>query len=178
MHLGALSSLAEVGIGVNLAFSAVGHFRRWLEELVQKGVTAATAKVGTALAELDGKPRSIERIEQMAPRFCTRAAAIQKTFILFAVLSAIALTGFLAYAAVHGNDPCTDWMLAPTMLLVAGPIGLWVLVLGGDYLVVRFRLWWIAFDERRSIRKVRELLGSSVRPTEPDSTNDSSADLK
>lgn len=157
MQLGAISSLVEVGIGLNLAFGVVQQFRDRLSDHLRKVVLAASSELSLELqgffaqAQLQNNEhveRTVEDADKVYKDFDSFTTRNQDGFVTFAVVASALLIGSLPAISWWNTHPCAGlWLIAASVLGV-GPVGSWGFVLICRFLSAKSRL--------EDLRKVHE----------------------
>lgn len=145
ISLNSMNSLAEVGVGINLAYGLLKGLRDGLSNLFEANLKI---KVQTLKADLndvqDGDTASnaaikAEDIRQMYSNF---AGKLTTVFVLLAVLSAISLVFFLVESSLT-PDKVVDsvWVFVAVLCAIGSMVfaSLFHLMLYGG---VRIALWW------------------------------------
>lgn len=123
MYSPAVCSIAEIGIGVNLAFSLVQDFREWVHGLIRKsaGTTALKLKASLAEAENGYFVADIECIVNDEKMF----DGAYRLFVTAAMVASALLMALLWWAAYNftGDENATGWPTIPTaaVALSVGP---------------------------------------------------------
>jgi hypothetical protein len=168
MHLGALVALAEVGIGINLAFGVVRQFRDWSRGVMLTATTATCASMEAALAEFraKGQSNSVRDAVEYDKWFASISSAINLVALVLAIASSFGLFWFIYYVADHAEGDCGYFCKRAVCAAAIGPVLLSSLVIFGLYGYVRWQL--------RKIRKRHgELVGLlksidlPIQPTDP-----------
>ncbi len=175
MYSPAICSIAEIGIGINLALSLVQDFRKWVQELIRKNAQTTALKLRARLAELESGS-FVSEIECIV----TDNSLFDYAYYIFvtsAMLSSallLTLLGYAAYTFTGDEANCKPWIAPTALVLSTGPVIFAVLLFTLTYAIVRWRIWQL---EKRHIdgvdyfRKHKSELETTVKPTPPVSKN-------
>jgi hypothetical protein len=172
MQLGALCSLVEVGVGLNLAFGVVQQFRLRLNEhlkrvtlsaslRIQVDLQNALAKVDAANARIAVASADADAINEAFDSFTTRH---QEKFVILAVVASVLLVISVPGLAWFGTHDCGVCPLILFSFLALAPVGLWGGILICRYAVARFGLFTLRREHERDLKAYNKL---SVHPKKP-----------
>jgi len=173
MQLGALCSLVEVGVGLNLAFGVVQQFRVRLNEHLRKVTLGAASRIQidlqNALAKLQVADSRIAAasvdagaINEAFDSFTTRH---QEKFVVLAVVASVLLVISVPALAWFGAHDCGILPLILFSFLALAPVGLWGGILISKYAVARFSLFTLRREHERDLKAYKKL--GSVHPKKP-----------
>jgi hypothetical protein len=144
MRFGDTHVLAEVGVGINLAFGTIQSFRKWLIERVNDQLDRTAVRIAASLAEIKDSQASngasARRAEEVARLFKSASGAFEVNFITLAFCAVSILIAYLLCATIWADVEC-PWQVALVLLLTdIGAVGLWSLLLGSAYMESRASL--------------------------------------
>jgi len=175
MQWSALTSIAEVGIGLNLAFGAVTQFREHLRGLVDRRseavVTLIEAELHTALAAIGAEgdlsaSEGMLEVTGLQRRFVNTTLSVT-WFIAVAAVAAIALFVLLVVVAWPGSERCSIWILVLAVVGAAGPVGGWAAWLGIKYVWFTRSVRSIERRHKAMLASLKEVEKIIVKPTPP-----------
>lgn len=169
MEMNALNSLAEVGVGLNLAFGLIQNVRRVLMGLLVAQVTKKVSSIKAILSEaviLNGHnpAKTAVKIDDIEQRFCNWSKNAEWFFVALAFLVAISLICFLFEAAISPDKEISSVWAIVTLVILLAPIMLSALWQGGLFGYTLFRL----SQRENEYRNALDLLSGSITPTSPD----------
>jgi hypothetical protein len=168
MNLGALSSLAEVGIGINLAFGFVSQFRdRWqasLADAVER--TTSTARLAAQEIRAQGELPASKWAATCKGLFARAASLLSVVFTGLSLAAAIALIGFLYYVIDHSTAACPLLYKRSILGLAVGPVFAWLALLTLLYVFIRASLFVMALHDKRFMG-VFKGLRVNIQPIDP-----------
>lgn len=145
MELGALNSIVEVGIALNVAFGGFRQFRDRLGVHLQKRAASLGTRIESQLQSVLGRldvhhadisiHTDIVEAKRLKSAFDDFTGAHQAKAAWLAVAATVVLLGLLPYFAICATESCGWGMLVGTYALALGPLVLW-----GTALLVHFRL--------------------------------------
>lgn len=125
MQMSSVNSLAEVGIGINLAY---GAFKGMREGLYNSYVEALKTKVDTIQARLNeivngnGRSGFAVKTEDISNNYSDAGRNLTNKMVIFALASAIILTCFLAQSAITPCKEIPDWTIYFFLFFSGGPL--------------------------------------------------------
>jgi hypothetical protein len=177
MHFGALVALAEVGIGINLAFGVLKQFRDWARNALLGTTKATCASMEAAIAEFRAKGQnlSVREAVQYAETFENRTNRINQAASALAILSSLGLYGFIYYVADHADEVCDYWCKRGVCIASLGPMLLSWLAIVALYSYVRARLFLISKKHSQLVEFMKSL-NLPIQPTDPGALQPASLD--
>ncbi len=171
MHLGALVALAEVGIGINLAFGVVRQFRDWSRNGLLDTTKAACASMEAAIAELraKGQSHSVLKAVEYDKWFEAMSTLINQLASAAAMACSLALFLFIYYVADHPDADCGYLCKRTICFMAIGPVLLSWLCIASLHGYVRFQLHRISKQHGHLIQFVKSL-DLPISPTDPGGT--------
>ena len=160
--------MAEVGIGINLAFGVVRQFRDWSRGVLLAATTATCASMEAALAEFraKGQSNSVRDAVEYDKWFASISSAINLVALVLAMVSSFGLFWFIYYVADHADGDCGYSCKRAVCVAALGPVMLSSLAIFGFYGYVRLKL-------RKISKRHGELVGLlksidlPIQPTDP-----------
>jgi hypothetical protein len=170
MRLGDTHVLAEVGVGINLAFATIQSFRAWLLDRVNRDVEAAAAFIEGSISEVPGIPkggRSVREARNVAQAFKAETVAFENRFIAASIVAVVALISYIASATAYAGVDVPAWAVFPVLVADVGAVGTWGFLLGLRYLDARLDLRQIEHGCRDGVAFIKKELEAKVEPTDP-----------
>lgn len=170
MEMSHLNSLAEVGVGVNMAFSLLAGVRDGFRNLFLRKVASKIGNVTILLSEAgasEGLRRVVEKTEVASRYHDAVSTAINKITQAIAVLMVFAFVYFLNEAANNPAKIIAPYWGPTVSVLVFLPIIISASLHLAAYAVVR---GWLRFVLRRYENYARvkeEICNAEVQPTPP-----------
>jgi hypothetical protein len=179
MLLGDMNSLAEVGIGLNVAFGAMKSLRDWLLMDAQGKARDEQARIDALFAEEGSFKLNREnkaRAGEICATFERKTEGFETRFTVVAGASASVLVAFLLCSSWHAQTTVSDFHWAFLVLILAiGPSGTW------SGWLVGFS-WWTQRALKKHREKIESLLAAmkaelemNVEPTAPDANGQQSS---
>lgn len=171
MEWSSLNSLAEVGVGVNLAFGLVTTIREHFSHLFERMITNKKDSIKTILNEVKNRsngglsPSSFAiKLDDIAQRYRTTSVWTERILVFLAFFIAFALTYFLFEAALEPQKEIAWWWAIVAILLVWAPLLLSSLVHAIAYLLARRSMG----KREQTYREMVDLLDTPIIPTPVD----------
>lgn len=169
MQMGDLTSLAEVGVGINLAFSLIHGVRKRLADLLAQWLEVQKDQLYTILHEYmekNGKPDSeiVIKLDDVYDDFVNRCKFIELLFVTLAFVAALSLVYFLYETAKTPSASIKDHWGLFTYAVVMAP-------LLGNYLFQT--LVFVFASAKLMVRRISchistKILSAVIKPKEPE----------
>jgi hypothetical protein len=167
MQLVALSSLAEVGIGLNLAFGTIRHVRKWLGVVLTSDIEQCVTRLAGILSAYPQYKKPVILAKAFDAWFRRWAPWVERASMVLALASAVGLLYLLVLIARDGGVRCSPMAACYVATMVTGPILFAWVTIGGMYLFARGVLEVTVRRYESLIGKIKEL-EQSINPTDPD----------
>ncbi len=171
MDLGALNGLAEVGVGINLAFGIVRQFRESLRDNFTRNANDISSRMSTALAEVGAagqqdKLQSSRQAKISAEQFEAFSVKLSAVFTVLALVAGTLLIGFMYFAADHGEAKCGLLAKNTVTFLAVAPVIIWAAILGVVYHRVYKKILSLADHDGHAL-DIINALKLPIQPTDP-----------
>jgi hypothetical protein len=138
MRFGDTHVLAEVGVGINLAFGTIQSFRTWLIERVNVHLSLTVSRMRASEARLRNRPqsngRSLAEAEAEVQRFKDNSNAFEVNFIGAAIVAVLVLISYITGATIYADRYC-PWIISLCVLVTdVMVVGTWSVRLYSRYL--------------------------------------------
>jgi hypothetical protein len=168
MQFGALGSLAEVGVGINLAFGIVQQFRQRLRDQLFEKVEDARLRMEVALAEANLNGDVGEKLEEIGASFGAWTTVWERWFMRSAICAGFVLIAFLAYMARHNGDRCDPMYTWFVLSFAVGPVLVWWCALWARHQSALRDLDELEKRHTEEINTYKKLAARSIIPTNPE----------
>lgn len=169
MDMGALSSLAEVGVGLNLALSLIKGIRERFIDLFKINIEKKRDSIKAGLNEAalrdenDGLSEIIVKLDDISDDCDRHTQIAYKSFIFMSLFSALSLIYFLYESAKAPQQAIPDYWAELTLAFAILPISLALITNYCIYFAAKIRL-----NRRDNIYKeLPDLLKKKISPTVP-----------
>jgi hypothetical protein len=156
---GDLTSLVEVGIGVNLGFGAIEPVRKSLTSRLENRFEVVVTQVRSLLNSRPHNKEAFKSLSDIVKRHERFSTGAERAFICVAISTSIGLLGLLRYAAGH-NGECVPHLWASLVATSACvPLSVTAALVGISY--------YCASAKLRRIEDVARLLGTMMESVQP-----------
>lgn len=170
MEISAINSLAEVGVGVNLAFSLIKGIRDHFGGLFKKRLDRVVETAQITLAEIPFSNFSPSQIavdvSDIEQKFDKREDATTRLLAALAVAAAIVDIWILYRSAMDQHMEVSSWNAGLAVALAVGPILLSLLI---NLAIYKWTIFWLdrELDKYDTFAKVAMQMKVKITPAEP-----------
>jgi len=172
MEFGALNSLAEVGVGLNLAFTLIQPVRKTLQGQLSRVLDEQKSRIGALITDLCAKngdsiqPKEVEGIDDFKSNVEKFFFHIEVIAVALSVLASFSLIYFLYESSLNPTLEIDDCWAELTLAVVIFPIVFNFVLQLIVWLVAKIYLSMKESKYKTSI----EVVDGLIEPTKP--TND------
>lgn len=172
MQFGALNSLAEVGVGLNLAFTLIQPVRKILQSHLSRVLDEQKSRVNALITDLCAKkqnsiqPRKdVEGIDSFKSAVEKVFTYIEMTAVTFSVLASFSLIYFLYESSLNPSLEIDTYWAELTLAVVLFPI---VFNFAFQFLAWLVAKIYLSLKESRYKTSI-EMVDGLIEPTKPTS---------
>lgn len=166
-----MNSLAEVGVGVNLAFGLIRGLRESLLVVFNNKLQTQVSKIQANLNECvgsNGDSSAIAvRVDDIKQSYSVWGQRLTGIMVVVALLSTLCLVWFLCESAKDSQRVVSTQWAYVALAFTVGPIVLAAIIQSALYLIARIRLWrrLDRYDNFLAVAKGSEIIINPKTPT-------------